>query len=86
MKLVIFSGTSDGNKLCQWLGKQHMNADVYVATEYGKQVMSEIEGINVHIGRLNSTQMAEIIDFGTLLTNVALNYILSIDSESFCWR
>ena len=65
MKLVIFSGTSDGNKLCQWLGKQHMNADVYVATEDGKQVMSEIEGINVNIGRINSTQMAEIIDNNT---------------------
>ena len=65
MKLVIFSGTSDGNKLCQWLSKQNITADVYVATEYGEQVMPKMEGINIHIGRLNTFQMAEIIDNNT---------------------
>ncbi len=86
MKLVIFSGTSDGNKLCQWLGKQHMNADVYVATEYGKQVMSEIEGINVHIGRLNSTQMAEIIDNNTCVIDCTHPYAseVTINIKTVC--
>lgn len=74
MKLVIFSGTSDGNRLCQWLSKKNIKADVYVATEYGKQVMPEMEGINVHIGRLNIIQMSEIINYNTCVVDCTHPY------------
>lgn len=74
MKLVVFSGTSDGNKLCQWLSQQNINADVYVATEYGEQVMPKMEGINVHIGRLDASQMAEIINNDTCVIDCTHPY------------
>lgn len=86
MKLVIFSGTSDGNKLCQWLSKQNITADVYVATEYGEQVMPKMEGINIHIGRLNTFQMAEIIDNNTCVIDCTHPYAseVTINIKTVC--
>ena len=86
MKLVIFSGTSDGNKLCQWFSKQNITADVYVATEYGEQVMPKMEGINIHIGRLNTFQMAEIIDNNTCVIDCTHPYAseVTINIKTVC--
>ena len=35
MKLMIFSGTTEGHDLCRFLSKNSVQADVFVATEYG---------------------------------------------------
>ena len=86
MKLVIFSGTSDANKLCQCFSKQNITADVYVATEYGEQVMPKMEGINIHIGRLNTFQMAEIIDNNTCVIDCTHPYAseVTINIKTVC--
>ena len=39
MKLMIFSGTTEGHDLCRFLSKNNVQAEVFVATEYGAAVM-----------------------------------------------
>lgn len=61
MRLVIFSGTSEGRMLCEFLSEKKIPAVVCVATEYGRDVMPEFENIDVHVGRLNFEKMTEFI-------------------------
>ena len=48
MKLMIFSGTTEGHDLCRFLSKNNVQAEVFVATEYGAAVMEPMAGITVH--------------------------------------
>lgn len=81
MKLIVFSGTSDGNKLCQWLCEKNISADVYVATEYGQEVMPEMNGIYVHIGRLDSMQMEQLFDNNTCVIDCTHPYASEVTNN-----
>ncbi|HIV67657.1 MAG TPA: precorrin-6A reductase [Candidatus Butyricicoccus stercorigallinarum] len=61
MKPVIFSGTSEGRALCEQLSRAGQQAVACVATEYGKQVMPALPGIDVHTGRMDAAQMADFL-------------------------
>lgn len=58
MKISVFSGTSDGRELCEYLAYAGHEVTVYVATEYGATF---IEGMKVHVGRLDIEQMAAAV-------------------------
>lgn len=74
MKLVIFSGTSEGHALCRFVSACGGNADVYVATGYGAAVMEPMHGIAVHEGRLDADAMAAVLDVNTLLVDATHPY------------
>lgn len=74
MKLVIFSGTSEGHALCRFVSACGGNADVYVATDYGAAVMEPMHGITVHEGRLDADAMAAVLDADTLLVDATHPY------------
>lgn len=74
MKLVIFSGTSEGHALCRFVSACGGNADVYVATDYGAAVMEPMHGIAVHEGRLDADAMAAVMDVNTLLVDATHPY------------
>ena len=74
MKLVIFSGTSEGHALCRFVSACGGNADVYVATGYGAAVMEPMHGITVHEGRLDTDAMAAVLDADTLLVDATHPY------------
>ena len=74
MKLVIFSGTSEGHALCRFVSACGGNADVYVATDYGAAVMEPMHGIAVHEGRLDADAMAAVLDVNTLLVDATHPY------------
>ena len=74
MKLVIFSGTSEGHALCRFVSACGGCADVYVATDYGAAVMEPLSGITVHEGRLNADAMAAVLDADTLLVDATHPY------------
>ena len=61
MRRVIFSGTSEGKTLCRQLSQAGLSAEVCVATEYGKEVMPELNGITVHTGRMTAPEMTEFL-------------------------
>ena len=78
MKLVIFSGTSEGHALCRFLSERGARAEVYVATEYGAAVMEPMDGITVHEGRLGADGIAARLDADTLLVDATHPYAAAV--------
>ena len=78
MRLVIFSGTSEGHALCRFLSARGAQADVYVATEYGAAVMEPMRGITVHEGRLDTAAIAARLDADTLLIDATHPYAAAV--------
>ena len=78
MKLVIFSGTSEGHALCRFLSARGAQAEVYVATEYGAAVMEPMDGITVHEGRLSADGIAARLDADTLLVDATHPYAAAV--------
>ncbi|MCR5774662.1 MAG: precorrin-6A reductase [Lachnospiraceae bacterium] len=61
-RILIFAGTSEGRKLAEKISLAGASALVCVATEYGMQVMPELDGIEVQQGRLTENQMEELME------------------------
>jgi len=57
MKIVIFSGTTEGRKLSEMLSCDGFFHHVCVASEYGEKVMKTTEYANVHTGRMDTAEM-----------------------------
>lgn len=66
MRVVIFSGTSDGRTLSRALAALGALVTVCVATDYGREEQGEAPGITVHSGRLDAEAMAALLQ-GTAL-------------------
>lgn len=88
MKLVIFSGTSEGHALCRFVSACGGCADVYVATDYGAAVMEPMHGITVHEGRLDADAMEAVLDGDTLLVDATHPYaaLVSDNLRAACVR
>ncbi len=74
MRLLIFSGTSEGHEICRFLSRHSATADVFVATEYGEAVMEPMPGITVHQGRLDIDQMADYMGPDALVVDATHPY------------
>lgn len=81
MKLVIFSGTSEGHALCRFVSACGGNADVYVATDYGAAVMEPMNGITVHEGRLDAATMAGTLDADMLVVDATHPYAAEVSQN-----
>lgn len=60
-KIFIFSGTSEGRELSEYLCSLGIHNHVFVATEYGKVVMKENQYATVHKGRLNADELTSLL-------------------------
>ena len=49
---LIFAGTTEGREIALFFNENKIMSDVYTATEYGVQVLPEMEYIKSHSGRL----------------------------------
>ena len=78
MKLMIFSGTTEGHDLCRFLSKNSVQADVFVATEYGAAVMEPMARITVHEGRLDEQEMEKRLTSDTLLIDATHPYAAAV--------
>lgn len=81
MRLLIFSGTSEGHALCRLLSGRGAEADVYVATEYGEAVMGPLPGIRVHTGRLTEEEIAAEIGGDALVVDATHPYARQISEN-----
>ena len=61
MRVVIFSGTTEGRELSVETAALGMEILVCVATEYGKEVQTQEPGIQVHSGRLDVEGMTQVL-------------------------
>lgn len=78
MRLMIFSGTTEGHELCRFLSKNSVQAEVFVATEYGAAVMEPMDGITIHEGRLDEKEIAERLTSDTLLIDATHPYAAAV--------
>ena len=69
MKVLVFSGTSEGHALCRFLSARGAQAEAYVATEYGEAVMEPLPWITVHTGRLSPQALSQVIAPGALVVD-----------------
>lgn len=60
-EIIIFAGTTEGRELTEFLSRQHVEADVCTATEYGGQLAAGGEGIHVHTGRMDESEMCAFL-------------------------
>lgn len=81
MRRVIFSGTSEGKALCQQLAQAGLQAEVCVATEYGKEVMPELPGITVHTGRMTTEQMTEFLHGAEIVIDATHPYAVEVSKN-----
>lgn len=61
MKIVVFSGTTEGRRLSANLAELGARVTVCVATEYGAEEQGYIPGVTVHTGRLEPDAMAGVM-------------------------
>ena len=50
-KIAIFAGTTEGRLLAERLAGSNVRADVFVATEYGKEEIPEAPNLHVYDGQ-----------------------------------
>lgn len=60
-RILVFAGTTEGRKLAEKISLAGVGALVSLATEYGTQVMPELDGVEVRQGRLTESQMEELM-------------------------
>jgi len=61
MKAVVFSGTSEGREIIEYLNDKKIFTTVCVATDYGKKVINDMSYVSFHIGRLEQNDIFEVI-------------------------
>ena len=59
--ICLFAGTTEGRKLATFLSKQDISLTVFVATEYGKTLLTGVKNINVQQKRLTVDEMAAVM-------------------------
>lgn len=60
-RILIFSGTSDGRQLAETLAAAGVPGLVCVATEYGREVMPTLSGMEVRQGRMDRAQIRQFL-------------------------
>lgn len=60
-KVIVFAGTNEGRKICEFLAKNNVLVTACVATDYGSLVLSSMDNLEVREGRLSLVEITDII-------------------------
>ena len=74
MKIVVFSGTSEGRTLSRTLAEAGAEVTVCVASAYGQEQQGEIPGILTLIGPFSPEEKAEILQGAALCIDATHPY------------
>lgn len=58
MRIMLFSGTSEGRRLAEFCKENHIGVQVHVATGYGQKVMESVPAV---VGRMDCEEMSEAV-------------------------
>ncbi len=83
MRIVVFSGTADGRKMCELLSAHGADVTAYVATEYGAELM---RGADVKAGRLGKEGICGVISDADAVVDATHPYakVVSENISSAC--
>ena len=54
---MLFAGTTEGRKLCEYLTGKNCDTYVYVTTEYGRELLPQADNVHIHTGRMDEADM-----------------------------
>ncbi len=76
MRISLFSGTSEGKEIAEYLNSKKIYTSVFVATEYGKEVMNDMNFnfLKIHIGRLGKNEIIKYIKDSDLVIDATHPY------------
>ena len=74
MRIVIFSGTTEGRELSRKLAALGAEVTVCVATELGAEEQGVAEGVAVHTGRLDAAGMTALLQDSVLCVDATHPY------------
>lgn len=60
MHVCIFGGTTEGRLLVEFLSDYNVQANLYIATDYGEQFVKDLNNISVYQKRLDKEHMIEL--------------------------
>ena len=78
MKIMIFSGTTEGRQLSRLLAEKGAAVTVCVATEYGCEEQGEASGITVLTGRKTVEEMTSLLRGGDLCVDATHPYAVEV--------
>ncbi len=81
MKILIFSGTTEGRTLSWQLAAAGAEVTVSVATEYGREIQGEIPGILTLRGRMQREEMVRVLRGMTLCVDATHPYAARVTQE-----
>ena len=58
---MLFAGTTEGRRICEFLAVKKCITHVYVTTEYGKDLLPEQNNVHIHVGKMDEGQMSDEI-------------------------
>lgn len=78
MKIVVFSGTTEGRELSRALAERGISVTVCVATDYGREEQGEAEGVTVLTGRRSEAEKLELLRGAALCVDATHPYATGI--------
>ena len=51
--IMLFAGTTEGRRICEFLAVKKCITHVYVTTEYGKDLLPEQNNVHIHVGKMD---------------------------------
>ena len=78
MRIVIFSGTTEGRLLSRLLAEKGADVTVCVATEYGCEEQGEAPGVTVLTGRKTVEEMSELLRGSDLCVDATHPYSVEV--------
>lgn len=87
-RIFLFAGTLEGRLCGEFLSKAGLCADVFVATEYGKEIFPNKSGLLLHEGRLTEEEMEAALTEGSLVIDATHPYAreVSANLKAACQR
>lgn len=81
MKVVIFSGTTEGRELSKLLAEAGAEATVCVLTDYGSETQGELSGVTVHVGPLTEAEKQALLANAALCVDATHPYATHVSAS-----
>ena len=78
MRVVLFSGTTEGRELSRWLAELGLEVVVSVATPLGQEEQGSAPGVTVRCGRLLPDEMAALLKGAALCIDATHPYAVEV--------
>ena len=80
-RAAVFAGTTEGHELLRRLSEAGMGATAFVATEYGRDVMGPLPGVDVRVGRLDESEMERVLAGFDVVVDVTHPYAACVSAN-----